>query len=395
MSGWKEKARGRVKQKQSGGQFKPGEDENIVRILPNPKGEDFAPFLEFRSHREVGPDKRMIRCGKDIFGKGKCWLCKKSEELQNSGNRAKIAHAAAMAPVDRMICQVAVLNQRTGKLEGPFVWYLSANGGKSLGIQLQALLAKEGRSYEHPVKGRNLSLTRTGQGLQTRYSAFEPEDEPTKVPTDILEKLKPLEELLPGYSEEDQKDAYFGRKRRDDEEESKIRHRTRVQEDVDEEEDEEDEEGDSSKKKGKAMTAPKRRPAAVDEEEGEEEEDEEEDESEEDEEEEDEEEDESEEDESEEDEEEEDEEDEEGEEEDEEDKEDEEGEEEDEEDEEGEEEDEEDEEGEEEDEEEDEGEPAPKKKGRPVKTSSKPVSKKTPQKPVSKKAAAKKMAKRK
>jgi len=114
--GWKDEARTRVKTKQSGGKFKLAEGENILRILPNKQGDEFPPYAEFRAHREVGPDKRMIRCGISVMGKGKCWLCNKLAEMQNSGNRAKIAAASSMSAVDQMAAQVAVLNQKTAKL---------------------------------------------------------------------------------------------------------------------------------------------------------------------------------------------------------------------------------------------------------------------------------------
>ena len=90
MGSWKTEAQERVKEQKAGASFKLAEGDNLFRILPNPKGPRFSPFIEFRIHRDVGPDKRFVACGKDIRGEGKCWLCdKKIPELQSSESSKK------------------------------------------------------------------------------------------------------------------------------------------------------------------------------------------------------------------------------------------------------------------------------------------------------------------
>jgi hypothetical protein len=87
----------RWKSKGSGGAFKLPAGDTTIRILPNVRDREDAPLLEFLIHREVGPKKRMVRCGKDLDGKGSCWLCdKKIPELRASASAAKRAIAGGM-----------------------------------------------------------------------------------------------------------------------------------------------------------------------------------------------------------------------------------------------------------------------------------------------------------
>jgi hypothetical protein len=212
-SDWKQKMQERAKEKASGKSFKLPEGDTTFRVLPNANGMDKSPLYEFMVHREVGPKGRLVRCGKSLTGKGRCWLCDVMiPKLRDSGNSIKRKKAEEMVAKENMAAQVAVMNTKTGKLSGPLLFYVPTGGANAFGTKLMTLLARDGRSYEHPKKGKNLTVNRTGTGMKdTRYGPIEMDDEPSVVPSEIIEKLKPFNELVSAYDEEFMKNTFFGK----------------------------------------------------------------------------------------------------------------------------------------------------------------------------------------
>lgn len=215
MADWKQKARERAKERQEGESFKLGQGTNCFRILPNAKGVKFAPYVEIRMHREVGPEKRSCRCGKNIDGEGKCWLCDVMiPKLGESPSRQKQAMAEGLQSREQIVMQVSRYDPDTEKFSKPKLFWPSTGGGKSMGVQLLGLLGSSKRSYDDPKKGYNLNVSRTGTGMtDTRYGPLEPDEEPTVVPSSVLGLLKPFAELLPKYSENEQKALFHGTSR--------------------------------------------------------------------------------------------------------------------------------------------------------------------------------------
>ena len=217
MASWKDDAKERVKTQKEGASFKLNEGPNLFRIMPNKKGPKFSPFIEFRIHRDVGPDKRFVGCGKDISGEGKCWLCdKKIPELENSESSAMRLKAEKLAAKEQFVVQVSRIND-DGKWTMPKFWWVSTGNGlpgrhsRSLSIQVQSLLASSRVDYEDPIKGRNMSIERHGSGLQTKYDPIITDEVSSKVPQAVLAKLEPLEDVVPEYSAKRQYNAYMGR----------------------------------------------------------------------------------------------------------------------------------------------------------------------------------------
>jgi hypothetical protein len=209
---WKDDARERVKEKKQGATYKLTEGLNCFRILPNKKGLDKPPYLEIFIHRDVGPDKGWCRCGKNIDGTGKCWICdSRIPSLMKSGSPQKRQRAEALARREQFIVQVSAYDPETKKFSSPKPFWPSTGGRQSLSVKILAKLASDRRSYDDPVKGYNMNVTRTGTGFKdTRYEMELPDDEPTKVPSWVLEASKPLEELVEEYSEKRQKTLYYG-----------------------------------------------------------------------------------------------------------------------------------------------------------------------------------------
>jgi len=252
-SDWRKEAAERYKEKQSKGRFKLQEGENTLRILPRVgTKKPGAPFLEYRVHREVGPNKRFIRCGKTLHLDGDCWLCdKKIPELRDSGNKAKEQRAEALEAKEQFVVQVAKVDPDSGKMSGPFLWAVPTGGARSLAARLLGVLKSTKRDYVDPKKGYNLTIERTGTGMtDTQYGQPIPDDEPSKLPDKVLSAAKPFSALVAAYSESQQKAAYFGKDEAEIEEETSGK-RGRDEEDEEEEETEEEEESEEPKKKKK------------------------------------------------------------------------------------------------------------------------------------------------
>lgn len=235
--GWREEARQRVKSKQEGNTLKLVEGVNCVRVLPskkdvlpdgrlNPKGLQHRPFAEFRVHYKVGPDDAMVACGKDIDGNGRCWLCDvQLPALEASTNPAKRARVRDMEASEHFVVNATRYDPDNKAFQAPKPWWMGTNGANSLGVRVYSRITNSQRDVVDPVKGYNLNIERSGAGLKTRYPAVDVDETPTKVPAKVLLAIKPLDEIVPKYSESDQKAAYFGKPRDEDEEDEQPRRR--------------------------------------------------------------------------------------------------------------------------------------------------------------------------
>jgi hypothetical protein len=210
---YKLRAQQRSKVVAAGDRFKLREDENFIRVLPTPAGADGedAVFAEIYMHSDVGPDSKYVRCGKDAVTKdGDCWICDHLiPRLTLNGNSES---AGKLRPRWSLVLQVLALDT-DNRPTGPHFWAVSGNLGKDIFY----LLAKGKRDYASATRGYFFSVTRTGQGLKTKYSAPIPDDEPSQIKSKYVEMLKPFEQLteLSRYSEKVQKSAWSGDKGQD------------------------------------------------------------------------------------------------------------------------------------------------------------------------------------
>src|ERR1035437_5887444 len=243
---WQEEAAQRLREKQSKGRFKLPEGETTIRILPRiGSKKSQTPFFEYLVHREVGPNKRFVRCGKTMHGDGDCWLCdKKIPDLQG-GDSAKQKRASSLQAKEQFVVQVATVDPDSGKMQGPFLWAVPTGGARSLSARLLGVLKSTKRDYVDPVKGYNLTIERTGMTMtDTVYGQPIPDEEATAISEKVLKRGKPFSEYVPSYSEEQQKAAYFGRDEEPEAEEQETRPA--------EEDETEEEEAPKGKKKSHA-----------------------------------------------------------------------------------------------------------------------------------------------
>jgi hypothetical protein len=210
---WQQEAAERFKEQSKGGRFKLVEGENTIRFLPRIGSKNSTtPFMEYQVHREVGPNKRFVRCGHTMRGDGECWLCdEKIPELANSKNPQK-EKRAVLLEAQKMFCfQVATIDADSSKWQGPYFWAIAAGGGRALSTRILGVLKNTKREWIDPEEGYNLTIERTGTGkTDTIYGQLIADDEPSKLPDKILAAAKPFSTHIPAYSEEQQKAAYFG-----------------------------------------------------------------------------------------------------------------------------------------------------------------------------------------
>jgi hypothetical protein len=267
-----ERARRRAKTKGKKNRLKLHEGENILRILPTPEGESTPElFMEYQIHYEVGKDKRSVRCGKDPeSGKGKCWLC--DVQVPKLRKTKKTQRAEALTAKVVTVVQVATIED--DKFTGPFLFEPSS---RIAGKILNNIIGSRKRSYTDLKKGYNFTIERTGTGKETRYGDPFPDDEPSKVPTSVSEKMKPFDEWdeLAPYSEKKAKAAYFGEDVEEDEEDEedtegieedeedekpkKKKKKPSKKEDEDEDEDESDEDEDADEDEDEDEEKPKKK----------------------------------------------------------------------------------------------------------------------------------------
>lgn len=223
---WRSQAKERVKARQEGNTIKLTVGVNCLRVLPHkndilPSGQLKStgvmtnPVREFRTHRDVGPDKEFLACGHDVEGGGKCWLCDVMIP-QLLKNPAKQAYADKMSSQDQFMVMASRFDTDVQKFTPAKPWWVSTGGRNSLSVRVHSKIAGDRKDYVHPVKGYNLNIEKTGEGLNTRYPSVEGDDAPSKVPLAILAALKPIEEYLPKYDEAEQKAAFYGKAREEE-----------------------------------------------------------------------------------------------------------------------------------------------------------------------------------
>jgi len=241
---WRKEARERIDERKAGNTHKMEVGDNTMRVAPDKKDIDsktgkctgikHKPMREYRTHKDVGPDKVYnLRCGIEMNGTGKCWLCRKIAEIEST----KPAMADRMHPQDNYVVNASRYDTDAKKF-GPFKpWYISTGGRLPLSVRVGTKIISEKKDYLSPEKGYNITIVREGTGYKgkdaTRYPEVEGDETPTRVPPQLLIAMKDLDEIVPKYDEEKQRKAFYGepddedsgrgRRDRDDEDRPKRR----------------------------------------------------------------------------------------------------------------------------------------------------------------------------
>lgn len=211
--------------------FKAAAGDNTVRILP-PTWEAADHYgLEVWVHYDVGPDRAAYLCLDKMRGKP-CPVC---EERKRAAAAGDTEYADTLKPAPRVLYYVL---DRNKEREGAQVW--------SVGKRMDADILKvsvdreagDVLAVDHPTKGYDLSFTREGEKMKTRYSGFQFARRPTSIDNDdALDHITaaPLPTLLRYYSYDHMESAFKGaseRKGKQDDEDPPRRRASRDDDDA-------------------------------------------------------------------------------------------------------------------------------------------------------------------
>lgn len=175
--------------------WKPGDGENLIRIMP-PYNEIGEWFKETFFHFEIGPTKKHLPCRK-AFGSD-CFICKVADAVRTSNpDLTKKLYRRR-----RFYMNVVDLNA-PGKGVQVFVC------GPTLCRDIISYVRDRRRYGEvlDPDKGKNIVIERFGQGRESRYIVkIEPDSTPI-TNKKWLDGLYNLDEIVRMPSEEEVKEA--------------------------------------------------------------------------------------------------------------------------------------------------------------------------------------------
>jgi hypothetical protein len=151
-----------------GGDFKfwsPKDGRNVVRLLPaKPGTEDF--YVESRVHYNVGPNKKMVTCGK--VARGSCAVCDFVDALFKSGDKEDEKLAKRMRATSRYYFNVVDRTVEKGS-EG-FGDILVFGAGATIFTDILGIIVDpDFGDITNPDNGRDVIITKSGKQLDTEY----------------------------------------------------------------------------------------------------------------------------------------------------------------------------------------------------------------------------------
>ena len=172
--------------------FKPAEGENLIRILP-PTWDDAEHYgLDIFVHYNIGADNAAYLCPLKNNGEA-CPICEAREEAEAEGDTE---YAKKLKPTKRVLFYLV---DRDKEEEGVKAWASPWTIDKDIAIQATDSRNREYFPVDDPEEGYDVSITRDGQGTNTKYSVAiarrQTEIELTDEIMDILEDM-PIPETL-------------------------------------------------------------------------------------------------------------------------------------------------------------------------------------------------------
>ena len=246
--------------------FKARQGDNTVRFLPATfqPGKHFG--IDVWIHPRVGSTNSDYLCLQKMKSK-RCPICDAEADARRSG---ETEDAKKYAPVHKVLCWI--LDRNAGKDDefDPLLYPMTEYNDKDIADVSENKKTGAVIPIDNPTEGFDVTFRRTGEGLRTRYSAWQVDRDPTPIADDsrtyeeIIDFLNdnPLPSVLKYYDEKylegilngtrEEKDEDLDNEEDDEEEEETPRtRRTRqVEEEIapdddDEEEEDEDDDDDS------------------------------------------------------------------------------------------------------------------------------------------------------
>ena len=178
-------------------------DEGMSPVTPE-GGLDYV--LDLWVHQNIGTTKQQFVCPYENFGKD-CPICE-----YMGANRLHKDDWGALRPKRRAIYLVWVHDTRDTERKGVQIW----NASHHLMEEKLAAIAKNprgggARNFADFDDGENISFTRDGKGIGTKYNghAFYPRQ--TKIPDKILDQSFSIDQVVKMHSDYDViKEAFMG-----------------------------------------------------------------------------------------------------------------------------------------------------------------------------------------
>lgn len=187
--------------------WKPQSGDNNIRILP-PWGNSDNFYREVYYHYRVGPNNKAFVCLRHEKGEA-CYLCELHERYRNSTNENLQSIAKDLKPTFRVMYNIV---DRDHEEDGPQVY---ASGIKVFKEILGIFADPDYGDVSDVAEGIDIKLTRTGEGMDTRYSLLPRRKSSTlhdsqDVVEQWLEDMADLDILAATKTYEEMKAAYEG-----------------------------------------------------------------------------------------------------------------------------------------------------------------------------------------
>lgn len=145
--------------------WSPKDGRNVIRILPpTPGTEDF--YVESLVHYNVGPNKKMVTCGK--MARGTCAVCSYVDALFKSGDKQDEALAKRMKAKSRYYFNV--IDRTVEDTAEEFGNVLVYGSGPTVFTDILGIIVDpDYGDITNADEGYDLIITKSGKGLDTEY----------------------------------------------------------------------------------------------------------------------------------------------------------------------------------------------------------------------------------
>lgn len=181
--------------------YRPKQGDNLIRYLP-PTWDDsdhygYTAFV----HRNIGPDNATYLCPRKMLNKP-CPICEAQKEAKDAGEAEE---ATALNTVERIISWV--IDRDADDPEKPMIYETSWTQDRDIVSLCVNERSGEILMIDHPDKGFDITIKRTGTGMRTKYYGYavarddSPIHDSEKAQDEILDYVKenPIPDTLNFY----------------------------------------------------------------------------------------------------------------------------------------------------------------------------------------------------
>jgi len=182
----------------------PDAGDHYIRILP-PTWEDPADFgYDVYVHYGIGPDEEAFVCPKEQF-KRTCPVCEERARIPRTPENEE--RLRDLSPKKRVMTWII---DRDREKEGPMVWSMPVTVNRAINKLVIDKRTGEVLPIDDPEEGYDISFSREGQQLRTKYEAIQIDHRPSPLhdDPDLVDRWldiiveNPIPDLLVEYSYE-------------------------------------------------------------------------------------------------------------------------------------------------------------------------------------------------